>query len=1381
MKDSQAQEDIWHLTLDDLWAAPPEEPPRLGGDGPFVINLSTSPAPIAVPPKNELHIENISVYCISRNEDGRQRFRLRLGPISTELEADAILSAVRERYPGAMTATATDEDLRAIGHATRNTKGAKPATTPPPATPPAAARPIARTPTEKNGAKPAAKPVETKTAARAPEAKAATRPPSPRPEAKVSARPSAPKAEAKPPSKSTDEFIVMLPPAPVIEQHDDSDEPTGTGWEIDSLLPHLTGPAPQPKAKAPVAKAAPVARKVAPPAKPKAPTVAKPAAPSPAPAKPVAATPPAPTAPAKAHVPPAAKPPVLTAEIETPKPVAAPPAPPAAASEPVATAEPAAHVSAAEPIAPVVQPPAAEIAKPPIVEVVATPVVEVPAPPVVEATAVAPAAAAPPLVFEIAQPLPAPEPVVPPVNVAEPTPAPIAKLPPAFVVERTPAPPAKREAPAAVSLPPLTVRNPRVEVRKSPAVKTEPAKPVVADKPPVIAPPVAEKAKPPLPEILSHDAPPADPLETDWAAILSAPVEDTQSRKALHVHLPTPPVPAPATATATTTATTRAQAPAAKANDDSGLQRLVERSNALVEQMDTQADAVPAEAPVVSATLVSAPEAPQPAKVAYADSVPLVTEPTEPPISATQVSPVIAAEPAPQAVIFSPLNTQSIEQKLAKLAEILHGGGEPAAAAPSAPEAPPPAPEPVKPVADVAAPSEPVPVPSTTLASTSETDFDVEISFDDDAFDAPDPAPRPATKPWFEPDRRHEPRPTLKSPDEVVKAIDELVVVDVANNLADVVARQKEPPIDATAETDRRPALVIPEESKPQDPPPEALKLEIAAVETPIAEPTPATVSPTPVAPAVATPTELTLAPEVTLGPAKPSPPPVHIEAPIVEKPAQIATLELAAEPAAPSPAVSSTSDSVIVPRLPDLEFTIDEPAPVVAATPEPKKSHPEPKVEAPKVEAPKVEPAKVEPTRVEATPARHVEEPVSVISTVVLDNPVPKPQPEVPHVSTVVLEPAPVVIRSRESTADHGGKSAQHMSARAAARAAKKLRLAKDAAKKAAAAAAKANGAAPAKADAVPPVTSTAPAKPAPAAEKPSAPQTAHVPAAAHAPTPTHAPAPTHTPVAAHPPAPTHSPTPAHAPAHVPAPSNKKHAPQPSKRLAAKPQPPAAKPQPAAAKSQSPAPKHVHAPARPAASPPYAKQPPAAPMRPAVSGERKVTIRSEHSGAMDSTQTIRALTPLELADDQISKWYVIQLATSEDDFDPDQIPQLDIFDAFRLYSVIGLDGPRILHALRLGFFSDEISAQAVHGYLKSHFDGAAVKRVSIAERERFAESQVEARKDIGATGMHAVIEMASPTPVPETRLADLQAAANPRPAEEKSIWSRIVSPLKRQ
>ena len=42
--------EIWHLTIDDLLEPLPASP-RLGGPGPFVINLSASTAPISVPMK----------------------------------------------------------------------------------------------------------------------------------------------------------------------------------------------------------------------------------------------------------------------------------------------------------------------------------------------------------------------------------------------------------------------------------------------------------------------------------------------------------------------------------------------------------------------------------------------------------------------------------------------------------------------------------------------------------------------------------------------------------------------------------------------------------------------------------------------------------------------------------------------------------------------------------------------------------------------------------------------------------------------------------------------------------------------------------------------------------------------------------------------------------------------------------------------------------------------------------------------------------------------------------------------------------------------------------------------------------------------------------
>jgi hypothetical protein len=126
-----------------------------------------------------------------------------------------------------------------------------------------------------------------------------------------------------------------------------------------------------------------------------------------------------------------------------------------------------------------------------------------------------------------------------------------------------------------------------------------------------------------------------------------------------------------------------------------------------------------------------------------------------------------------------------------------------------------------------------------------------------------------------------------------------------------------------------------------------------------------------------------------------------------------------------------------------------------------------------------------------------------------------------------------------------------------------------------------------------------------------------------------------------------------------------------------------------------------------------------------------------------DTTQTLRPLTPKELEDASALRWFVIQLSCAEEGFDPDSLPNLDIFSEYRLYSVKSLDQGKLLHSLRLGFFSEESHAKAVAGYLRAFYDDPAVKRVSAAERTRFEQNDgVEARKDIGATGNHAVIEI---------------------------------------
>ena len=158
----------------------------------------------------------------------------------------------------------------------------------------------------------------------------------------------------------------------------------------------------------------------------------------------------------------------------------------------------------------------------------------------------------------------------------------------------------------------------------------------------------------------------------------------------------------------------------------------------------------------------------------------------------------------------------------------------------------------------------------------------------------------------------------------------------------------------------------------------------------------------------------------------------------------------------------------------------------------------------------------------------------------------------------------------------------------------------------------------------------------------------------------------------------------------------------------------------------------------------------------------REVKKLDEPLESLESTQTMRALTPTELEDSEVSRWFVIELSLADRAFDPDAVPNLDIFSEYRLYSVAGMDEGRVVHALRLGFFREEIGAVAVASYLAAYWDKPTIKRVSLAERERFADQRVEARKDVGATGRHAVIEITDELVARRRRSSKTAAASKP-------------------
>jgi len=172
-----------------------------------------------------------------------------------------------------------------------------------------------------------------------------------------------------------------------------------------------------------------------------------------------------------------------------------------------------------------------------------------------------------------------------------------------------------------------------------------------------------------------------------------------------------------------------------------------------------------------------------------------------------------------------------------------------------------------------------------------------------------------------------------------------------------------------------------------------------------------------------------------------------------------------------------------------------------------------------------------------------------------------------------------------------------------------------------------------------------------------------------------------------------------------------------------------------AAGKPAAAAPKSAAARPSPATPPPIARkaEPPAKPTAPVVSKATTpaskqvppalVRDTSHAHPNLDSTQTIRALTNEELNDGALEKWFAIQLAASEQPVNLDTMPHLDIFEAYSLYSVATAGSGKIVHSLRLGFFKEAVSAEAVSGYLKTFFASPSVLRISVAEQLRFKDA----------------------------------------------------------
>jgi len=155
-----------------------------------------------------------------------------------------------------------------------------------------------------------------------------------------------------------------------------------------------------------------------------------------------------------------------------------------------------------------------------------------------------------------------------------------------------------------------------------------------------------------------------------------------------------------------------------------------------------------------------------------------------------------------------------------------------------------------------------------------------------------------------------------------------------------------------------------------------------------------------------------------------------------------------------------------------------------------------------------------------------------------------------------------------------------------------------------------------------------------------------------------------------------------------------------------------------------------------------------------------------------DDTQTRLALKDAVRENAPVS--FAVQLQWSVSPIELGKVPPLAIFSAYTLYTVEGSREGRKWYGLRLGFFSDAISAKQVAYYVRSEFTSVAVVPVSPAEKTRAGAEETKA-----ATGRFAKAQVlqprvdefklfddAKPAPGPEIAPAAVAAASEKAPAK---------------
>ncbi len=143
-----------------------------------------------------------------------------------------------------------------------------------------------------------------------------------------------------------------------------------------------------------------------------------------------------------------------------------------------------------------------------------------------------------------------------------------------------------------------------------------------------------------------------------------------------------------------------------------------------------------------------------------------------------------------------------------------------------------------------------------------------------------------------------------------------------------------------------------------------------------------------------------------------------------------------------------------------------------------------------------------------------------------------------------------------------------------------------------------------------------------------------------------------------------------------------------------------------------------------------------------------------------DDTGTRRALKEAVTHNAPVS--FAVQLQWSVQPVELESVPPLAIFSAYTLYTVDGSRDGRKWYGLRLGFFTDALSAKQVAYYVRSEFSSVAVVPVSPQER-------IRASDDEKKTSGLAFPRKTRQEKVDEFKLIDDTAAAPPLSAKPRA------------